>query len=78
MNIIIPIVEYLSSAENFTKAVLLVLLIFYTFYALVLTFQIFSFNRLMLQKPFAPVFQLVAILHAALSFILLLLVVAIL
>lgn len=67
--------NFISSADNFTKSVLLVLLIFYTLYALVLSFQIFSYNRLMIQKPFAPIFQFISIIHLAVSFILLLLVV---
>lgn len=75
MNIVLNFIQYVSSADTFTKVVMLLLLIFYSLYALVLMFQIFSFNRLMLQKPFAPTFQLIAILHVAISFILLLLVV---
>lgn len=75
MNLLMDFFNYMSVPDNFAKVVLLVLLIFYTFYALALTFQIFSFNRLMIQKPFAPIFQLIAMFHAAVSFILLLVVV---
>jgi len=75
MSVLLNFLDFINSADNFTKVVLIVLLIFYTLYALVLAFQIFSFNRVMVQKPFAPIFQFVAILHVAISFILLLLVV---
>ena len=75
MNIIFEFIKYISSADSFAKILLLVVLIIYTLFALILTFQIFSFNRLMEQESFAPIFKTIAILHAALSFILLLLVV---
>ena len=75
MNSFLDFFNFISSADNFTKAVLLILLIFYTLYALVLSFQIFSYNRIMVQKPFAPIFQFISILHLIISFIILLLVV---
>lgn len=75
MSMLLNFLNFINSADNFTKVILIILLILYNLYALVLAFQIFSFNRVMVQKPFAPVFQFVAILHIAISFILLLLVV---
>lgn len=75
MNILLDFFQYINSADSFVKVFLLILLIIYVFFALVLAFQIFSFNRLMEQKGFANVFKIVAIIHIALSFILLLLVV---
>lgn len=75
MNIIIDFFRYINSVDSFAKVLLLLVLIIYTLFALILTFQIFSFNRLMEQEAFAPIFKIIAILHASLSFILLLLVV---
>ena len=75
MNIIVNFFQYINSADSFAKVFLLLVLIIYTLFALILTFQIFSFNRLMEQESFAPVFKGIAILHATISFILLLLVV---
>ena len=75
MNLILNFLQYIGSFDSFAKVFLLLVLIIYTFFALILAFQIFSFNRLMEQEAFAPVFKLIAILHVALSFILLLLVV---
>jgi len=74
-NILVNFFQYINSADSFAKVFLLVVLIIYTFFTLILAFQIFSFNRLMEQEAFAPVFKLIAILHAVISFILLLLVV---
>lgn len=75
MNIFLNFYHFFNSTDSFARVLLLLVLIIYTLFALILTFQIFSFNRLMVQVTFAPVFRLIAILHAALSFILLLLVV---
>jgi hypothetical protein len=69
------IIGFFQNTDSFTRAVLLVGLIVYNFYALMLAFQIFSYNRLMNLATFAPVFQSVAVLHALISFILLLIVV---
>ncbi|MDO8269989.1 MAG: hypothetical protein Q7T54_04960 [Candidatus Levybacteria bacterium] len=73
MNILLNFFQYINSVDSFVKVFLLILLIVYVFFALVLTFQIFSFNRLMEQSGFATIFRIIAILHAAISFILLLL-----
>jgi len=75
MNILLDFFQYINSADSFVKVFLLIVLIVYVFFALVLAFQIFSFNRLMEQEGFAGIFRTVAIIHVALSFILLLLVV---
>ncbi len=75
MDIFINFFQYINSVDNVAKVFLLIVLIIYTLFALILTFQIFSFNRLMNQESFAPVFKGIAILHALISFILLLLVV---
>lgn len=75
MNTIFNLFHFFNSVDSFAKILLLVVLIIYTLFALVLAFQIFSFNRLMVQAAFAPVFRIIAILHAVLSFILLLMVV---
>ncbi len=69
------IFQFINSADSFAKLFLFFVLIMYTLFALILAFQIFTFNRLMEQELFAPVFRIIAVLHAALSFILLLLVV---
>lgn len=75
MNIIETTISFFQNTDSFTRAVLLVSLIIYNFYALMLAFQIFSYNRLMNLATFAPVFQSVAVIHSLISFILLLLVV---
>ena len=75
MDIFINFFQYINSVDSVAKVFLLFVLIIYTLFALILTFQIFSFNRLMNQESFAPVFKGIAILHAIISFILLLLVV---
>jgi len=67
--------QFIAVPDNFAKTILLLLLIFYTLFALVLAFQIFTFNRLMEQEGFAAFFRIIAILHAVISFILLVLVV---
>ncbi len=75
MNILFNFFHFFNSVDSFAKILLIVVLIIYSLFALVLAFQIFSFNRLMVQVTFAPVFRFIAILHAILSFILLILVV---
>jgi len=70
-----PTFEIFNNPELFAKLFLLILLVVYTLFALVLTFQLFSFNRLMHQDGFAAFFKIIAILHTAISFILLLAVV---
>lgn len=75
MNTLLNFFHFINSADSFAKLLLMLVLIIYTLFALVLAFQIFSFNRLMVQVTFAPVFRFIAILHAILSFILLILVV---
>lgn len=69
------IIQFFQNPDAFTAAVLFVFLIIYNFFALVLAFQIFTFNRIYTQVAFAPIFRAIAILHVALSFILLLAVV---
>lgn len=75
MNIVVNFLQYINSVDSIAKVFLLSILIIYTLFALILTFQIFSFNRLMEQETFASVFKGLAILHTVISFILLLLVV---
>lgn len=75
MNNIIALLNFFRNTNAFTASILLIVLILYSLFALILTFQIFSFNRLMVQESFAPVFKAIALVHAAISFILLLLVV---
>jgi hypothetical protein len=75
MNIIIDFLNFFRNTNAFTASILLVVLILYNFFALILAFQIFSFNRLLVQEGFSPVFKAIALVHAAISFILLLLVV---
>jgi hypothetical protein len=69
------LLQFIAIPDNFAKVILLLLLIFYTLFSLVLAFQIFTFNRLMEQEGFALFFRIIAILHAIISFILLILVV---
>lgn len=75
MNVLFNFFHFVNSADSFAKILLLLVLIIYSLFALVLAFQVFSFNRLMVQVTFAPVFRFIAILHAIVSFILLVLVV---
>ena len=75
MDSLLNFFQFLSSADSMLKVFLLIVLILYTLFSLVLAFQIFTFNRLMEQEGFSLIFRLIAILHAVLSFILLLLVV---
>jgi hypothetical protein len=75
MNTLLNFLQYINSVDSFSKVFLIIVLIIYNFFALVLTFQIFSFNRLMEQETFAPIFRIIAVIHAIVSFILLLIVV---
>ncbi len=75
MNTLLNFLQYVNSVDSFSKVFLIIVLIIYNFFALVLTFQIFSFNRLMEQETFAPIFRIIAVIHAIVSFILLLIVV---
>ncbi len=75
MNTFLNFLQYINNVDSFSKVFLIIVLIIYNFFALVLTFQIFSFNRLMEQETFAPIFRIIAVIHAIVSFILLLLVV---
>lgn len=75
MEIINTLISYFNNPDTFITAVLLVTLIVYNFFALAIAFQIFTYNRLMTQTTFAPVFRAVAVIHVALSFILLLVVI---
>jgi hypothetical protein len=75
MNILFNFLHFFNSVDSFAKILLIIVLIIYSLFALVLAFQIFSFNRLMVQVTFAPIFRFIAILHAVLSFILLILIV---
>lgn len=72
---IIDFIAFFQNTDSFIRVVLLIGLIIYNFYALMLAFQIFTYNRLMNLPTFAPVFQSIAIIHIVVSFILLLLVV---
>lgn len=65
------IIAFFQNPDAFTVWVVFIVLIIYNFFALVLAFQIFSFNRIYTQVAFAPIFRAIAIIHAALSFILL-------
>lgn len=67
--------DYLRDPDNLIRVFLFVTIIMYNFYALALAFQIFTYNRLMTISTFAPVFRTVAILHVAISFILLLIII---
>lgn len=71
----LDLLQFVANPDSFYRIVLLLLLIVYTLFALILTFQIFSFNRLVEQAGFASFFKLVAIIHVSLSFILLIIVV---
>lgn len=66
---------YLQNPNNLIRIFLLVTVIMYNFYALAIAFQIFTYNRLLTISTFAPIFRTIAVIHVALSFILLLLVV---
>lgn len=72
---ILDLISIFQDTDLFIKIIMLIGLILYNFYALAITFQIFTYNRLMTMATFAPFFRLVAIIHVALSFILLLAVV---
>ncbi len=72
MDILSGIFNFVRDVNSFYTGVLIVFLIFYNLYALVLTFQIFTFNRLMTQNGFANIFKFVALIHAGASFVLLL------
>jgi len=75
MNIAIDFFNFFENTNAFTVSILLIVLILYNLFALILTFQIFSFNRLLVQEGFVPVFKTIALVHTVISFILLLLVV---
>lgn len=75
MNIAEFFLNYFNNTDAFIKLMLLVFLIVYNFFALALTFQIFTYNRLMTQTVFAPIFKIIGAIHVALSFILLLIVI---
>ena len=72
MNFIQAFYTYFNNPDALVKLILLVTLVMYNFFALALAFQIFTYNRFMIQETFSPVFKFIAILHVALSFILLL------
>lgn len=69
------ILNYLEDPNNLTRLFLLVTIVMYNFYALAIAFQIFTYNRLMTISTFAPMFRVIAAIHIAISFILLLLVI---
>ena len=73
MDNITAIFNFFRNPDSFTASLLLIFLIFYNLYALILTFQIFTFNRLMVQNGFSSVFKAIALVHAGISFILLML-----
>ena len=72
MNIAEIFVHYFNNPDALVKLMLLVFLVLYNFFALALAFQIFTYNRLMVQTTFAPIFKIIGIIHVVLSFILLL------
>lgn len=75
MDLATSIATFLSAQDIVVKLVLLIFLIIYNFYAVALAFQIFSYNRLFTQRPFAPVFKSVALIHSFTSAILLIIVI---
>lgn len=72
MNFVQFFYTYFNNTDALAKLVLLVTLVMYNFFALALAFQIFTYNRFMIQVTFAPIFKFIAVLHVVLSFILLL------
>lgn len=62
------------SQDLFISAVLLVLLIVYGFYALVLSIQIKTYNNIVTQTGFAPIFTFIGYLNVAISVALILLI----
>lgn len=75
MDFLQNLILFFQNPDAFIKVVILLLVIMYNLFALALAFQIFTYNRLMTQTTFAPVFKVVAVTHAVLSFILLLLII---
>lgn len=75
MNSIEIILNFFRNVDAFTTTTLIIVLVLYNLFALILAFQIFTFNRLMTQTPFASLFRAIAVIHVAISFILLLLVI---
>lgn len=67
--------NYLQDPDNLIRVFLFVTVIMYNFYALAIAFQILTYNRILTISTFAPLFRAIAILHVALSFILLLIVI---
>jgi len=64
----------LFNQDLFISVVLLVLLIVYGFYALVLSIQIKTYNNILTQAGFAPLFTLVGYLNVAAAIILILII----
>lgn len=60
--------------DVFISVVLLILLIVYGFYALVLSIQIKTYNKIITQEGFAPMFQLVGFLNVGAAIFLILLI----
>lgn len=64
----------LFSQDLFVSVVLLILLIIYGFYALVLSIQITTYNRIITQEGFAPIFQLIGFLNVGAAILLILII----
>lgn len=62
----------LFSQELFVSIVLLVLLIVYGFYALVLSIQIRTYNKIITQTGFAAIFSFLSYLNVGIAIILIL------
>jgi len=66
----LPDLLNLFSQERFISFVFLVLLIIYGFFAVVLTIQISTYNKIMTQTGFAPIFQLISYINVGITLIL--------
>ncbi len=62
----------LITQDTFVSIVILILLIIYGFYALVLSIQITTYNKIITQEGFAPIFQLIGFLNVGAVIILIL------
>ncbi len=61
------------SQDLFISLVLLTLIIFYGFFAVALSIQITTYNRIMTQEGFAPIFKTIGYINVAISISLILL-----
>lgn len=62
----------LFSQDRFVSFVLLILFLIYGFFAVVLSIQITTYNRIMSQTGFAPIFSLIGYLNIGISVLLIL------